>query len=279
MAAEVGDELYELDPGDFTAARTELVRRLRAEQKRDDAAGVAKRRRPSALAWALDQVARQSPDVVEGALAAGARLRSATDAALAGDAAELRSATTEDHIATDAVVAAALARLDGADPGVRARLASTVRAAVLDEALADQLRRGVLVTDHVASSLPFGTPSSEGGLTATRKPRPGAARSERAAKSRAGSEAERRRQADKEREANEERDRKAAEERERAHRRQVAELDESARRAAARAERLAHEADAAETEAARLRAEADQAAREAQAAQAAADQAQAEGGE
>ena len=69
------DALYGLAPEEFVAARDALARRLRKEGRREEAAEVAARRRPSAAAWALNQVARQAPAVVEAALAAGRALR------------------------------------------------------------------------------------------------------------------------------------------------------------------------------------------------------------
>ena len=103
-------------------ARTALVRRLRAEKRREEAAEVAKRRRPSPAAWALDRVAVEQADLVEQALAAGARLRTASEAAMAGDAAGLRRATTEDRAASDAVVDAALRHLGARGAAARPRL-------------------------------------------------------------------------------------------------------------------------------------------------------------
>ncbi|MGH9179173.1 MAG: hypothetical protein ACRD0N_11565 [Acidimicrobiales bacterium] len=44
-------DLYALDPEEFTAARNELAKQLRAEGRRDHATAVGKLRRPSVTAW------------------------------------------------------------------------------------------------------------------------------------------------------------------------------------------------------------------------------------
>ncbi len=72
MAAEgpdgmeaVTEELYGLDPNDFVAARNDLVRRLRKAGERAVAAEVAKLRRPTPAAWAVNQLVRRHRAEVE----------------------------------------------------------------------------------------------------------------------------------------------------------------------------------------------------------------------
>jgi hypothetical protein len=154
------DALYALDPAEFVAARNDLVRRLRAAGRRDEAAVVAKRRRPSPVAWALDFVARHDPELLERALAASVRLRDATEAAVTGDATELRLAMAEDRAANDAVVELAVRRLGNRGPAARPQLAATLQAAALDDEVGAELRRGVLASDHEAPA--FGWPGFEG---------------------------------------------------------------------------------------------------------------------
>jgi hypothetical protein len=158
VAADVAapEELYGLPPEEFVAARNALVKRLRAGGDRPAAATVAKLRRPTPAAWALDQVARLDPSRLEAALAAGARLRTATSAAVSGDPDAFRRASAEERAATDAAVEAAASHLGSPGPEVRARIAAILRAAFLDEEVADRLRRGVLDADLDASSSGFG---------------------------------------------------------------------------------------------------------------------------
>ncbi|MBA2280587.1 MAG: hypothetical protein H0W25_05030, partial [Acidimicrobiia bacterium] len=57
--AGAGDDLYTVEPGTFIAARHARVKELKAAGQKQDAAVVAKLRRPTPGAWALNQVARE----------------------------------------------------------------------------------------------------------------------------------------------------------------------------------------------------------------------------
>lgn len=86
------DELYELEPGEFVAARDELARRLREGGDRSAAAAVRKLRRPTVTAWALNQVVRRHRPDVEAMLSASRDAADAQERALAGDGGDLRDA-------------------------------------------------------------------------------------------------------------------------------------------------------------------------------------------
>ncbi|MPZ89684.1 MAG: hypothetical protein GEU81_16825, partial [Nitriliruptorales bacterium] len=58
------DRLYQLAPDAFVEARNELVKRLRGAGEREGADRVKELRRPTVPAWALNQLARQSPEGV-----------------------------------------------------------------------------------------------------------------------------------------------------------------------------------------------------------------------
>src|SRR6478672_300557 len=87
------DRLYGLPLEQFTAERDAAAKALRKAGDREAAAVLAKLPKPTPAAWAANQVARTEPDVRDEFLAAGAALREAQEAALAGDAGELRDAT------------------------------------------------------------------------------------------------------------------------------------------------------------------------------------------
>lgn len=161
-------QLYAQPLADFVAARNALVKELRAAKRRDEATGVAALRKPTSTAWALNQVARQQPEKVDRALAAGAALRAATDAAVGGDGSALRVATQEDRVAVDDLAAAAEAALGRT--GLRPQVAATLRAATADDALAGALRNGVLDTDPDVSGFGFGV--DPGGPLAPARPAP-----------------------------------------------------------------------------------------------------------
>jgi hypothetical protein len=282
------DALYALDPAAFTAARTALARRLKAEGRKDEAAAVAKLRRPSALAHALNRVARESPDVIGAALEAGARLRDATDEAIAGDAGSLRAATADEREAAAAVVRAA-GPLPGGDAATAAaRIGATLRAAIVDEDVADRLRRGVLTTDLAAPGF-GGDLGGLGGLTAagggtttpptrlrprsrpdapTDEPTPAPDRRGRATRRSAGEgsppvDLAERRRAKAEAQAAQRAEEEAAAEAARQARRRRQEAEADVRRLEKRADRLAAAAERVEAEAAEARATATEAAEEA----------------
>ncbi len=109
-------------------------------------------------------------------LSAGATLKDAMEAALAGDASHLRHARAAERRAVDDVVQAAAAQLRSAGLATgdqsRQRLESTLRAAVVDSTIADQLRAGTLDRDH---DLPgFGMDSADLAAVEGRPGAPGA---------------------------------------------------------------------------------------------------------
>ena len=163
-AADVGgvaDELYALDPADFVAGRTALVRRLRAEKRRDVAAEVAKLRRPTPAAWAVNQLARTRRGEVEALLGTGRDLRTAQERVLAGaDAGVLRAATKARRDAVAVLTAAAAGLLAARGAGVDAHLpgvTATLEAASLDPELGAAVLAGRLSTES-------DPPSGFGGL-------------------------------------------------------------------------------------------------------------------
>jgi hypothetical protein len=151
------DALYELDPSEFTAARNALVKRLRADKRRDEATAVAALKRPSPVAWALNQLARRSPQVIEAALDAVEELQAATDAAVAGEPGNLRPATTAERAATNDVVDAAREHLGTRTEGLRQAIVGTLRAAGADPDVAATLRAGTLSTEHDPAGFGFGS--------------------------------------------------------------------------------------------------------------------------
>jgi hypothetical protein len=153
------EELYNLDPSDFTAARNTLVKRLRGAGNADEAARVSKLRRPSSTAWALNQVARQQQELIESFLNSGRRLREATTSALGGDRSGLAEARATEREAIEPVVEAAVQRIGDAGMSAgdeqRRRVAETLRSATVDEDVAALLVRGVLDADKESVGFDF----------------------------------------------------------------------------------------------------------------------------
>lgn len=147
---EQPEDLYGLRPEEFTAARDALARTLRSAGERDRAAEVKKLRRPSTIAWALNQVARADPSLIDAFLTAGSEVK---DALERGDSTAMRDAERSMRGASDEVVEAAGQFLEGAGTGAgatgdaRARLATTLRAALVDADVAERVRAGALDRD------------------------------------------------------------------------------------------------------------------------------------
>jgi hypothetical protein len=235
------DELYGLPLDRFVPRRNELARELRRSGDRTRAAEVAALRRPTAAAWALDQVARSRPDVVSGVAELGESFRSATDAALDGDARQLREVQARARTFVERVVAAAMGELRNAGRSatdqVQRRAGDTVHAALADPAVAEDLKRGRLAEDHDASGFGFG------GDAGARAAAPSARQRSQPARDPEDGAAERRRAREEERERRErERERRRLVER-------AEQLEERAATAEARARDLRAQADAARAEA------------------------------
>jgi hypothetical protein len=76
VVASVHD-LFAVDPAEFVAARDELVRQLKSDGQREEAAAMKALRRPPVPIWALNRVARDSGDAIDALLAAAAAAREA----------------------------------------------------------------------------------------------------------------------------------------------------------------------------------------------------------
>jgi hypothetical protein len=175
-------ELYGVDPSEFVAARALLVKRLKADGDTARAGEVAKLRKPSVVAAAINRVARRRADDIDRLVTASEALADAQRAALlGGDAAELRAAAADRRRLLADVAADATAEAGAAKA---AEVSATVEAALADDALVTDLRRGTLVdTLSAPAGFGFGLADDDGPLA----PAPSAAR---ATRSRKGSEAE-----------------------------------------------------------------------------------------
>ena len=148
----IAAELYGLDPGDFVAARTDAEKRAKADGDRELAARVKALPKPTAAAWVANQLVRQHPDEIAGLRELGVGLREAT-ATLERD--QLRTLSQQQNRVIAALVAQgrALAKAAGhpLSEATERGLESTLRAALADEDLADQLAAGQLsvALEHV----------------------------------------------------------------------------------------------------------------------------------
>jgi hypothetical protein len=234
------DRLFELPPAEFTAARNDLVRRLKKANQADAAERVQALRKPTIPVWAINQLARQQPADVEALAKASDELREAQQASLAdGDRERLRAATTSERDALRQITQRANQLLEAAGQrptaAVLERVAATARSAAIDPRGRELLAAGMLAEELESS----GFAAFEGmQIPARRKPVP------RTTQRPTGAELRR-------------------------HKERIRKLRERARK-------LAGAASEADREAARAEAEATRARRNADKAQAAAERAQSE---
>ena len=235
------DDLYGAPLDRFVPERTELVRALRKEGHRDQAAEVAALRKPSVAAWAVNQLVRTQSRSVKELFKAGDALRKAHEQAASGrgDAQALRTASQGERAAVDTLLEAARGLLtsDGHElsPTIIDRVADTLRAAALDPDARSQVSEGRLERELRHVGLGF-----LGDITAA--PRPAPTRKAPARKRKDGQQQKARAEAEAEADALEqERER----ERERAQALKSARVTEKeARRELERAQRAADSAQA-----------------------------------
>jgi hypothetical protein len=88
------DELDDVAPEDFVAARDALAKALKAEGKVKDAAEVKKLKKPTVPVWIADQVRRHHDDAVDALREAASAVATAQEQAIAtGDRDALKAAT------------------------------------------------------------------------------------------------------------------------------------------------------------------------------------------
>jgi hypothetical protein len=131
---------------------------VRALRKTDRAAAdaVAKMRKPTLVAWALNTVARAHPKDVAALLDAGERLRAAQEKALKGDAGTLRAATEDRRKAVATLAARAAEALGERASANASAVSSTLEAATVDEDVAEALKAGRLDKERSAAAAGFG---------------------------------------------------------------------------------------------------------------------------
>jgi hypothetical protein len=144
-----GDGLYALPLEEFVSARNELAKRLKKDGDADAAAEVASRRKPTLVAWAVDQVAHTRRREVDLLLDAGKRLVAAQQASISkGSRSELDAAQVSLRKSVASLTDAAGKILGTrASTSTLARVAETLRAAATVAEGRELLARGCLVEE------------------------------------------------------------------------------------------------------------------------------------
>jgi hypothetical protein len=142
------DALYALDLDEFTAARDRLVRELRGAGDRDAAATVKALRKPSRVAWAVNQAVRREPDALDAVLEAGQHLRDVQQEALASARADgLHDAVRARQQAVRALTDVAVGLLGATGESARDEIEQTLNAASIDPASANAVREARLTRE------------------------------------------------------------------------------------------------------------------------------------
>jgi hypothetical protein len=131
------EQLYSVEPEEFVTERKRLERSLRDEGRADEAAELAKVRKPSQPVFVANRLARWQPDLVAQLVDDGERLAAAHEA---GDAERLRAVQRDLVGHVDALIRI----VPGLSADIEQRLAVLLRAAASNPATAALLRRGVL---------------------------------------------------------------------------------------------------------------------------------------
>lgn len=150
------DRLFGLAPGEFTTARNDLARRMKQAGQNAIAARVRELKKPTVPTWTVNQLARRHPKDVQALSEAGDELRAAQAEAFGGgDSAKLRSATAAERQALRTLTQKAsdilAAEGHSSTPAVLDRVASTLRAAILDPEARELLAAGRLTEELEAT--------------------------------------------------------------------------------------------------------------------------------
>jgi hypothetical protein len=130
-----GIRLFQLPPGDFTAARNALARELREKGQVEEANRVAALRKPSAAVWLVNQMSQRAPAALEALITATDKMREIQRHGRSGD--DLREAMREQREALHKLLASA-----PMSQAVQRRVQNTLQAAAMSEP--DALREGRL---------------------------------------------------------------------------------------------------------------------------------------
>jgi hypothetical protein len=141
------DQLYGVDPEEFVAERKRLARELKDGGDAAAADAVAKTRKPTVAAWALNQLARRERRDVDLLLDAGHRLRQAQEGVVGGaDRSAFEQAQKTEREALRRLTQQASELLGGASSQALSQIGSTLRTAAVSEEGRELLARGRFTT-------------------------------------------------------------------------------------------------------------------------------------
>ncbi|SEH00614.1 hypothetical protein SAMN05444920_11745 [Nonomuraea solani] len=158
---EVADRLYALPPSEFTAAREAEARAAKDAGDVRLSRDIAKLRRPTVSAWAVNRLARDHPDALADLLDVGERLRTAWAEQDADALAEL----TQRRADATGKVARLARQAGGLSSAAATEVDQTLDAAVVDADAAAEVRLGRLVkplrySGFAPTPIPSGRPAA-----------------------------------------------------------------------------------------------------------------------
>jgi hypothetical protein len=154
--------LYGLPLEEFTQARDEAARQIRAED-REAAEILAAARKPTRAAWAVNQLARIEPAGIRALLDSADRLREARAPET------VREAMREQRDALEGLVRTVRERLDLSEAGVE-RVRETLQAATIDPEARELLERGRFTRERQAAAFVPGEIGAGGSRRAASRP-------------------------------------------------------------------------------------------------------------
>lgn len=147
--------LYALPPAEFTRARKELAKRLRADGENAAAMRVEDLRKPTVAAGLVNRLARAERMNVRALLTAGERLRTAQAKLLRGGSPDgVHKAAADERKALNALLAAA--RREEPSEAVLRRVEETLRAAAVDDEARELLQQGRFLQERKPVGFGFG---------------------------------------------------------------------------------------------------------------------------
>jgi hypothetical protein len=166
------DRLYGLPLEEFTPARNELAARLRREGDKDAAVEVKGLPKPSRVAWVLNRLARDEPELVRRLLAAGDALRRAQQEALGGGGGdELREAIAAEREAVRELAHAARRHAPDLSQAMVDRVHASLGAVAGNDEARAQLERGRATEEFERVGFPsLAAPAAAQVFAPTREP-------------------------------------------------------------------------------------------------------------
>lgn len=151
------DELYGLDPEQFTDRRNALAAAARKSGAGEAAKAIAALRKPTRSAHALNQLVRSDPEAASRLAGLGDELRSAQEAL---DGAAMRELSTLRRGLVEELADQAFEAIEQSAPApaLREEVVSTLNAAVADGGVVDQLSSGTLLRPARWDGFGFASP-------------------------------------------------------------------------------------------------------------------------